>query len=192
MDDVIIVGAGPAGLTAAIYLLRANKSVLVIEKNMPGGKMNMTSEIANYPGVEKTSGYELSKAMNKQALDLGMKYVNEEVMKVSKDNNVFTIKTDEGIHQAKALLVASGTEDKKLNIVGENEFLGRGVSYCATCDGFFYKDKLVALIGFNDKAVEEVNYLSNIAKKVIFLVIKDTDVSPIKNISVDIIKEAKP
>ena len=165
MYDIIIVGAGPAGMTAAIYGSRAGKKVLVLEKKACGGQIINATKVKNYPGFLEISGLELSKNMRKQVESLGAEIKFEEVEKIVKGDK-FKVKTDEGEYQARAIILATGAESGRLGLPNEEKLTGRGVSYCATCDGHFYKDKNVAVIGGGNTALYDALYLSDIAKKV--------------------------
>ena len=166
MYDVVIVGAGIAGLTAAIYATRAGKSVLVLEGKTYGGQIINTFQIENWPGDYGVSGVDLMQKIYKQATELGAEVEFEEVEVVEKVGEDFVIKTEDGEYKAGAVILAVGAEDKKLGIEREAELTGRGVSYCATCDGAFYKGKNVAVIGGGNTALYDVVYLADIADKV--------------------------
>ena len=163
MYDIIIVGAGPAGLTAAIYAKRANKKVLILEAKTYGGQIINANNVENYPGIEKISGFDLATNMYNQVKKLGVEVLFETVTKIQEDKTVITNKNN---YQAKAIILATGAENRKLNINKETEFIGKGVSYCATCDGNFYKNKTVAVVGGGNTAIEDALYLSDIASKV--------------------------
>ena len=161
--DIIVVGGGPAGMTAAIYARRANKKVLVFEGKACGGQILNATEVDNYPGFESISGFDLSQNMYNQALKLGAEFKFEMVKKITADKKVIT---DNGEYQAKAIILATGAENRRLNIVEEADYIGRGISYCATCDGNFYKGKDVAVVGGGNTALEDALYLSNLCNKV--------------------------
>lgn len=163
MYDMIVIGAGPAGLTAALYALRANKKVLVFEKNTYGGQIINTGVIENYPGVKDITGFDFATNLYQQVTDLGGEVVTEEVIKIDKDKNVFTNK---GEYKAKSIIIATGVQRRKLNLPNEDKLVGGGVSYCAICDGGFYKNKVVAVNGGGNTAIEDALYLTNVAKKV--------------------------
>ncbi len=171
MYDIIIVGCGPAGMTAALYALRANKKVLIFEANAYGGQILKASVVENYPGVEKTTGFDLATKMYEQITKLGAEIKFEMVKKITKDREVMT---DKGTYKAKTIILATGSENRRLNVPGEVEFIGRGVSYCASCDGNFFKGKDVAVIGGGDTAIDDARYLSNIANKVYLIHRRDT------------------
>lgn len=164
--DVIIVGAGIAGLTAAIYARRAEKSVLVLEGKVPGGQIINTFKIENWPGNMGVSGVELMQKIQKQAMELGAEIEMEEVNEITRDGDGFRVVTEDDEYSAGAVILAVGAEDKKLGCKGESEYTGRGVSYCATCDGAFYKNKKVAVIGGGNTALYDALYLADIASKV--------------------------
>ncbi|NPA03509.1 MAG: FAD-dependent oxidoreductase, partial [Epsilonproteobacteria bacterium] len=164
MLDLAIIGGGPAGLTAGLYATRGGlENVVMFEKGMPGGQITQSSEVENYPGVCKVvTGMELMECWPQQAMRFGLKHEMEEVERVSREcDGSFTLKlaNGEGV-KAKAVIVATGSTPKRAGFEGEEEFLGRGVSTCATCDGFFYKDQEVAVLGGGDTALEEALYLA--------------------------------
>lgn len=172
--DIIIIGAGPGGITAAIYAKRYNAKLLLLEKAMPGGKLNVYHKLENYPGVYKISAQELGLEMYEQLRQQGVEVTYGDVMALSKEKDLFKLETDHGTHFSKAVIIASGTSDKKLGIPGETELLGRGVSFCASCDGAFFKGKPVAVVGGNSQAVEESIFLADIVAKVTLFVPGDT------------------
>lgn len=162
--DIIIVGGGPAGLTAGIYAKRAKLNVLLIEKTVIGGQMLLADIIENYPGLLEVKGFELAQKMEEQARKFGVEIKFNEVKQVkSAEKKVFL---EEEALTAKALIIASGAEPAKLNVKGEDKLIGKGVSYCATCDGAFFSGKEVAVVGGGDAALTEALYLSKIASKV--------------------------
>lgn len=163
MFDIIIVGAGPAGLTSALYALRANKKVLIFEAKSYGGQITNAHLVENYPGILKISGFDFATLLYNQVKDLGGEIKYETVIRIDAEKNVTS---NSGSYQAKAIILATGADNRKLGVEREAEFVGKGVSYCATCDGNFYKNKIVAIIGGGNTAVEDAIYLSNIAKKV--------------------------
>ena len=171
MYDIIIVGAGPAGLTAAIYALRAKKKVLIFEAKSYGGQIVTAPLVENYPGFESISGFEFSTNLYNQVLRLGGEFKFETVLKVSENNLVTTKK---GEYAAKAIILATGADKKKLNIPKEEMFVGRGISYCATCDGNFYKNKIVAVVGGGNAALEDALYLTDLASKVYLIHRRDS------------------
>lgn len=166
--DVVIIGGGPAGLTAAIYSARKGLKTLVIERGLPGGRMNDAPFIENYPGFpDGIKGSELANLFTKQVEKFGVEiHQMEEVVDLNLKTDPKTIVTRKGKYLASAVIIAIGAERKKLLIPGEKEFLGRGVSYCATCDGFFFRNRIVAVIGSGDEAAEDTLLLANLASKV--------------------------
>lgn len=169
MLDFAIIGGGPAGLTAGLYATRGGlKNVVMFEKGLPGGQITQSSEIENYPGqLEVVTGMELMEKWPEQCQRFGLQHSMNEVTQLTKKDDIFTLSLVNGDKvQAKSVLIATGSIPKPANIKGEKEFFGRGVSTCATCDGFFYKGKDVAVIGGGDTAVEEAIFLSNICKTV--------------------------
>jgi thioredoxin reductase (NADPH) len=177
MLDLAIIGGGPAGLTAGLYATRGGlKNVVMFEKGLPGGQITSSSEIENYPGVsEIKTGLELMENWPEQAMRFGMKHRMEEVTRVSKKDDIFMVVLAGGeIVEAKSVIVCTGSTPRRSGVAGEDKFFGRGVSTCATCDGFFYKGKEVAVLGGGDTALEEALYLSHICKKVYLVHRRDT------------------
>lgn len=173
MTDLVIIGAGPAGLTAAIYALRAGIKVTILEENIYGGQMSTTSVIENYPGFDKITGPELSNAMYKQVHNLGGKIIFEKVQSVKLTEQIKIVKTSSKELHSYAVILANGLKRRMLGCRGEKEFTGKGVSYCATCDGAFFKNKDVAIVGGGNTAVEDAIYLSNICESVTVVLRKD-------------------
>lgn len=165
MYDIIIVGCGPAGLTAAIYALRANKKILILEKDNIGGQITSSLKVENFPGFKQISGNDLMNNLYEQAIDLGCEINIEEVIKI-KDGKIKTVITDENEYETKSLIIATGCKNRLLGIDREEEFIGNGISFCVACDGAFYKDKIVAVIGGGNSAVINALSLSEICKKV--------------------------
>lgn len=164
--DSIIIGAGPAGLSAAIYLKRANIDVLVIEKGTFGGKVNYTAVIDNYLGAEKTFGPDLAFKFYNHAIENDVEIVSDDIINVTKKDQLFVIQSNDEEYLAKTIIVASGTTDKKLDLANANKFEHHGISYCAVCDGPLYKNKDVAVLGGGNSALEEALYLTNVTSKV--------------------------
>ncbi|RDU74048.1 thioredoxin-disulfide reductase [Helicobacter anseris] len=169
MIDLAIIGGGPAGLSAGLYATRGGiKNVVLFEKGMPGGQITGSSEIENYPGVKEIlSGLDFMQPWQEQCFRFGLKHEMVEVQRVSKKGDFFEIYQNDGkVVEAKAVIITTGGRPKKTGIKGEAEFWGKGVSTCATCDGFFYKNKEVAVLGGGDTALEEAIYLTKMCKKV--------------------------
>lgn len=167
VENLIIIGSGPAGLTAGIYAGRAQLSPLLITGSALGGQMTFTNEIENYPGFpEGIAGQELAQLMQKQAEHFGARVQMDEVTAVDFSVHPFKVKTYAQEYEAKSVIIATGASPRKLGVPGEEEFSGRGVSYCATCDGFFYQNRTVIVVGGGDSAVEEAMFLTKYASKV--------------------------
>ncbi len=164
--DVVIIGAGPAGMTAAVYTSRANLSTLMLERGVPGGQMANTEEVENYPGFDTILGPELSTKMFDHAKKFGAEYAYGDVKEIIDGEEYKTIKAGSKEFKARSIIVSSGAEYKKIGVPGEKELGGRGVSYCAVCDGAFFKEKELFVIGGGDSAVEEGVYLTRFASKV--------------------------
>lgn len=174
MNDIIIVGGGPAGLTAALYAGRAELKTILIEKGFQGGQMVNTNKIENYPGIKEITGHEISKDMFEHAKEFGAQILFEEVLDIQIEDNIKRIITSSKTYESKALILSMGTKSRELGLENEQELVGKGISYCATCDGGFYKDKVVAVVGGGDAAVEDALYLSRIAKKVYLIHRRDS------------------
>jgi len=176
MLDLAIIGGGPAGLSAGLYASRGGiKNVTLFEKGLPGGAIAGSSEIENYPGVaEVMSGMDFMDPWNEQCFRFGLTHEMTEVLQVNKKDDYFLIKLPKKELQAKNVIIATGSTPRHAGIEGEKTYYGKGVSSCATCDGFFYKDKEVAVIGGGDTALEEALYLANICSKVYILHRRDT------------------
>jgi len=165
--DLIIIGSGPAGLSAAIYAQRARLETLVIEKEyVSGGQVLNTYEVDNYPGLPAMNGFDLGMKLREHADKLEATFITAEVNHVNIEETVKLVKTEKETYQAKTLIIASGATHRKLGVKGEEELLGKGVSYCATCDGAFFRDKTVAVVGGGDVAIEDVIFLARTCKKV--------------------------
>lgn len=164
--DVIVIGAGPSGMTAALYASRANLKVALIEQGVPGGQMNNTSDIENYPGFSNISGADLAMNMFEPLESLGVEYLYGLVASVEEQDDLKVVYTDEEVYKTKTVIIATGAKHRHLNVEGEEEYNSHGVSYCAVCDGAFFKDEEVLVVGGGDSAVEEAIYLTQFAKKV--------------------------
>ncbi|MFZ2352407.1 thioredoxin-disulfide reductase [Paucilactobacillus nenjiangensis] len=164
--DVIVIGAGPGGMTAALYASRANLSVLMLDRGIYGGQMNNTAEIENYPGFKSILGPDLSKEMYESSTQFGAEYTYGTVASIVDHGDVKTVTTDMEEYETKAIIIATGSQYRKLGAPGEAELSGRGVSYCAVCDGAFFKNKHVVVVGGGDSAIEEGIYLTQLADKV--------------------------
>lgn len=172
--DVIIIGSGPAGMMAATYAGRANLKVLLLEKGAPGGKMLTTAEIENWPGIDMITGMQLSQNMYKQATALGAKYAMGDVAEIRINENLReVVLTNETMYTGKTVLIATGTKERSLPAPGINENIGRGVSFCAICDGAFFRGKDVVVVGGGNSAIEESYHLAKLVNKVTVLVRKD-------------------
>ena len=178
MSKCIVIGAGPGGMSAAIYLKRAGIDVILIEKMVPGGEMLKTSKIENYLGFDSIDGGELALRMSSQVKDLGIEIIRDDITDISYDNG-FIVTGLKNKYQADYVIIATGRVPRKLGLDMEEELLNRGISYCATCDGAFYKGKEVAIVGGGDSALTEALYLSDICLKVYVLVRKDLKASDI-------------
>ncbi len=165
--DLVIVGGGPGGLTAGIYAMRAALDAVLVEKGVAGGQMNNTDIVENWPGTESITGAELSAAMAAHAAAYGLPVMNREVVEVEPGLDYHTVRLDNGDEvRALAVILATGGRPRQLGVPGENENYGRGVSYCAVCDGFFFRDRTVVVVGGGDAALEEALFLAKIARKV--------------------------
>lgn len=172
--ELVVIGAGAAGLAAAQYGARANLSTLVIEEMAPGGQALLIDQLENYPGIlEPVSGYDLAETMRTQAERFGAKFESASVEKIEKIGGLFHVRTTEGDIQAEAVVVATGAKHRHLGIPGEEEMIGRGVSYCATCDGPFFKGKAMVVVGGGDAACDEAMYLAKLSDKILMIHRKD-------------------
>ena len=168
MYDLVIVGAGPAGMTSAIYSARQKLKTLIISKNFGGQMAQKAVEIENYPGFEKITGFDLISKMENQVKNVDV--VREKVIEVKKENDIFFLKTEgDKVFQSKVVIIATGAEPRRLNVLGEVNYLGRGVSYCSTCDGPLFKNKEVAIIGGGDAGFETAIFMKNYASKIYIL-----------------------
>lgn len=164
--DLVIIGAGPAGIAAGIYASRAKLSFVLLEKSFAGGQIVNTYEIENYPGIKSTSGFELSTMFREHAEELEVEFRSEEVQEIDLSDKVKKVVTNGATYEAKTVILATGASWRKLGTDGEDRLSGTGVSYCATCDGAFYRDKVTAVVGGGDVAVEDAIYLARLCKKV--------------------------
>ncbi len=179
--DVIIIGSGIAGISAAIYLKRSNVSFALLDKGAPGGKLNNIHRIDNYAGTPSISGPGLASVLLEQATSLGVSFDYGNVVAISKEKDGFLVRGEDESWKGKSIIIATGLSSRAQTVPGEKERIGRGVSYCATCDGAFFKGKKVAVVGYEDHAVEDALYLSSIASKVYFIA-----PSPIKGAQVHV------
>lgn len=164
--DIVIVGAGTAGLSAAIYAVRAGKSVIVLEATTHGGQIVNTPEVENYPGIQKISGFEFANNLYKQAKSLGAEVIYEKVIGIEVNGEEKIVHTAKEDYQAKAVILATGAKNRPLGLEHEKEWIGAGISYCATCDGMFYRGKDVAVAGGGNTALEDAIFLTNYCRKV--------------------------
>lgn len=173
MLDLIIIGAGPAGMSACLYASRAGLDVLILDGSAPGGKLNVTAQIENYPGLKPTPGPEIAFTMYESAMNFGTKMAYEEALDIKDHGDYKEVITAKQTYQAKYVLIATGTKERQMNLEKENELVGRGISYCAVCDGPFFKEQDVAVIGGGNSALEEAMYLATLCHKVHLVVRRD-------------------
>lgn len=166
MNDIIIIGAGPAGMTSAIYAKRAGYNPLVLEKNTYGGQIINSSEVANYPGIKKIDGYTFATKIYEQLKELEIEVKHEEVINIKKNDKTIKVITNKNEYECKSVIIATGLTKRKLNIENEEKLIGKGISYCATCDGAFFKENDVAVVGGGNTALEDAIFLSNYCKHV--------------------------
>ena len=166
MNDIIIIGAGPAGMTSAIYAKRAGYNPLVLEKNTYGGQIINSSEVANYPGIKKIDGYTFDTKIYEQLKELEIEIKHEEVINIKKNDKTINVITNKNEYECKSVIIATGLTKRKLNIENEEKLIGKGISYCATCDGAFFKENDVAVVGGGNTALEDAIFLSNYCKYV--------------------------
>lgn len=174
MKDIIIIGSGPAGMTAALYAGRAELNALMIEKDYQGGQMVTTNEVENYPGIIDITGPDLSNVMYEHAKKFGTEMIFEEVLDIQVDGDIKKVITNKATYETKVVILSMGAKPRNLGIAREQELGGRGISYCAICDGGFYRNKVVAVVGGGDTALEDALYLSRIAKKVYLIHRRDS------------------
>lgn len=173
MFDTIIVGCGPAGMTAALNLLRNNRSVLILEKENVGGQIALSPRLENYPSIQSISGAQFADNLFEQITKLGAQFEYEEVLKIEKENDNYKVTTNYHTYESKTVILATGAKHKKLNVEGEEKLLGKGISYCATCDGPFYKDKNVIVIGDANSALQYAIDLSKYCNHVEIITLFD-------------------
>ena len=164
--DIVIIGAGPAGLAAGLYAARARRRTMLLERNVTGGQIALTSVIENYPGIEEVDGFELGQMMQRQAEKYGMETDYTEVTGLERRDGLHVIHTKEGDYTAKAVILTGGADYNRLGVPGEEELIGKGVSYCATCDAAFFKDQVCAVVGGGDAAMDEGLFVTRYASKV--------------------------
>jgi len=174
MYDIIIVGAGPAGMTAALYAAQARKNVLLLEKEIHGGQILKADKVKNYPGFKEISGFEFATNLYNQLTNLNIEIKYEEVIEIKNTENNKEVTTKKGNYTGKSIIIATGGTNRKLNINNEDKLIGKGISYCTTCDGMFFKGKIVAIYGGGNSAIDGALYLSNICKKV-YLIYRQKD-----------------
>ncbi len=176
MLDIVIIGAGPSGMSAAIYLKNAGKNVIILEKNVPGGKILKAKHINNYLGFSDLEPADIAYKMYEQVIKLDIPINIEKVIKVEKSNDYFIVKTNKNEYKTKEILISCGRNEKPLGLNNEEKLIGKGISYCAECDGSLYKNKIVAVVGSGEKSKEETIYLSNIVSKVYYLNYSDDNI----------------
>ena len=186
MYDIVVIGGGPAGITAAIYGVRANKKVLVLEANKVGGKILDAHLVDNYPGFYHVTGQELGEKFLEQAEELNVEIKYEKAMNIMEMNDKKIVQTLENQYETKTVIIATGNEKRELGVPGEKELLGRGVSYCATCDGNFFKKKTVVVVGGGEESIDDALYLANICEKVYFVCRKNFDTSKLDKDNIEI------
>jgi thioredoxin reductase (NADPH) len=164
--DIVIVGAGPAGLAAGLYAGRARRRTLLIERKVTGGQISLTSDVENYPGIDRINGVELAQRMHEQASKYGLETAYSDVTAVDQSGGIHILRTTEGDIAAKAVILAGGADYNRLGVPGEQRLTGHGVSYCATCDAAFFRDRIVAVVGGGDAAMDEGLFVARFAKKV--------------------------
>ena len=164
--EIVIVGGGPAGLSAGVYAARALRKTLLLERKVIGGQIALTSDVENYPGMDNVNGFDLAEAMHKQATKYGMETAYADVTSIERQGDLHLVRTSEGDYIAKALIITAGADYNRLGVPGEERLTGHGVSYCATCDGAFFKDQEVAVVGGGDAAMDEGLFVTRYASKV--------------------------
>ena len=191
MYDILVIGGGPAGITAGIYGVRAGKKVVVLEANEVGGKILQAHMVDNYPGVEHITGKELGKMFYEQALNLGVEIKNEKAMNIMDSGDKKIVQTLDNMYEAKTVIIATGNDKRELGVPGEKELLGRGVSYCATCDGNFFRGKDVVIVGGGEESVDDALYLANLCNKVYFVYNRKMDISKLNKDNIEILENTK-
>ena len=166
MYDIIIIGAGPSGMSAALYALRAGKKVLLLEKESVGGQIATSPRLENYPSIKEISGLDFANNLFDQILDLGVEFELEEVLSIIKEDNIFKVQTNYNLHLGRSVVIATGVTHRKIGVSNEDDFVGKGLSYCAVCDGPFYKDEEVVIVGDANTALQYTLLLTNYCKKV--------------------------
>ena len=184
MYNSIIIGGGVAGLTAAMYLARANTSCLIIESKFWGGQTALLNKVSNYPAVKETSGFDIANTLYQQVAELGVEMKNEIVTKLKKVKTGYQVTTNKGKYTSNSVIIATGAKTTQLGLQEEKKFVGKGVSYCATCDGNFFKNQPVAVYGLSASTLEDIKYLQNVASSVDWLV-------PNKTLPTSILQEVK-
>ena len=174
VHDIVVIGGGPAGMTAAIYARRAARTVLVLEAVSCGGQILNTPDIENYPVEAHISGFDFSQRVYEQARGLGAEFAFEKAVELREEDGLKVVVTNKGEHAARAVILATGSENRKLGLEDEDRLVGRGISYCATCDGNFYRKKVVAVVGGGNTALEDALYLSDLAEKVYLIHRRDS------------------
>ncbi len=184
MKDIIIVGAGTAGMSAAIYAVRAGKTVLVLEAAAYGGQIINAADVENYPGIKHISGFDFANGLYEQARELGAEFGFEKVEGIENDPETGRklVRTAKTVHEARAVILATGARNRPLGLPEEKELVGKGISYCATCDGMFYRNKVVAVNGGGNTAVEDAQFLSNVCKKVYIIHRRDEFRADVKEV----------
>ncbi len=191
MYDIVIIGGGPAGITAAIYGVRAGKKVLVLESNEVGGKILQAHMVDNYPGAEHITGQKLGERFYEQAMNMGVEIKKEKAMSIMDQGDKKLVQTLDNTYESKTIILATGNDKRELGVPGEKELIGKGVSYCATCDGNFFKKKDVLLVGGGLESIDDALYLANLCNKVYFVYDGRLDVSKLDKDNIEILDHTK-
>ena len=191
MYDIVIIGGGPAGITASLYGIRAGKKVLVLEANKIGGSILKAHLVDNYPGTPHITGEELGKLFLDQALDLGVEIKYEKAMNIMDMNGKKVVQTLDNMYETKTVIIATGNDKRELGLSNEKDLVGKGISYCATCDGNFFKKKDVAIVGGGEESVDDALYLANICNKVYFIINRKIDTSKLDKDNIEILNNSK-